>query len=134
MKRLFLSGAALIELSMTCVAQTPTSAKPTPKPAKDKTNSVARTSAPKADADIQKCIEDRLSSAKLKENGITVAVSGREATLTGTTTKASHKNSIAQYAKHCGATKVTNNISVQSMTKSTAKKPAAADSTTLRKP
>ena len=132
MKRLFLTGTALIGLSMASLAQTPTTAKPTPTPTKAKTTAVAKTSAPKTDADIQKCIEDKLGSTKLKDDGITVAVSGGDATLTGTTKIAGHKGNAAQFAKHCGATKVTNNITVQSTSKTM--KPAPGASTAPKKP
>jgi osmotically-inducible protein OsmY len=134
MKRLFLAGTALIGLSMASMAQIPTTAKPTPTPAKAKTTAVAKTSAPKTDADIQKCTEDKLGSTKLKDDGITVAVSGGDATLTGTTQIAGHKGNATKFAKHCGATKVTNNITVQSTPKSKTMKPAPGDSTTPKKP
>src|SRR5580765_7671682 len=85
--------AALFILSVAASAQTPAPAKPTPAPAMTKTTpkATAKTAAPKSDADIQKCTQDKLSSTKLKDDGITVAVSGGEATLTGTTKIGGHK-------------------------------------------
>lgn len=121
MKRLFLAGTALIALALTSMAQTPAPAKPTPSP-KAKP-AVAKTSAPKPDADIQKCIEGKLAGSKLKDDGLTVAVSGGTATFTGTTKIAGHKGNATQFAKACGATKVTNNITVESTPKTTTKKP-----------
>jgi len=119
MKRLLsLAGcnlAALLILSMAASAQTTPPAKPADSPmmTKTTTKSKAKASAPKTDADIQKCIEDKLSSSKLKDDGITVAVSGGDSTLTGATKVAGHKGNAAQFAKRCGAKKVTNNITVE---------------------
>ena len=68
--------------------------------------------APKSDADIQKCITDKLASAeKLKSQGFSATVSNGEATLTGTANNAGSKGAATKIAKSCGATKVTNNIS-----------------------
>lgn len=126
--------AALLVLSMAASAQTPPPAKSEPAPAMTKTTtkSKAKTSTPKTDADIQKCIEDKLSSSKLKDDGITVAVSSGDSTLTGVTKVAGHKNNAAQFAKRCGATKVTNNITVQSTPKVKAAK--TADDATTKTP
>ena len=125
----------MIVLSMASMAQTPTTAKPTPTPAKTKTTAAATTSSPKADADVQKCTQDKLASTKLKDDGITVAVSGGEATLAGTVKIAGHKGNATQFAKRCGATKVTNNITVQSTPKTKTPKPADAGATmTPKKP
>ena len=116
------------------MAQTPTVAKPTPNPATTKTTTTAKSSAPKSDADIQKCIQDKLASTKLKDDGISVAVSGGEATLTGTTKIAGHKGNATQFAKRCGATKVTNNITVQSTPKDKTMKPADKTTGPAKKP
>src|SRR5678815_553253 len=108
MKRLFLTGTALFVLTLTSMAQTPSPAKPTPTPKAKPAG--AKTSAPKTDADIQKCIESKLGSSKLKDDGLTVAVSGGNATFTGMTKIAGHKGNATQFAKACGAKQVTNNI------------------------
>jgi len=93
------------------VAQ-PQTAKPA-KPAK---------AAPKSDADIQSCIEQKLGAdAKLKDQGFTAAVSGGVATFTGSTKDGSSKGGVNGIAKGCGAKKVVNNISVEK-----APKPAKA--------
>ncbi len=64
---------------------------------------------PQSDAEIQKCVQDKLASApKLKTDKINVAVSGGEATLTGNV-KAG-KGAVTRIAQSCGAKKVVNNI------------------------
>lgn len=65
---------------------------------------------------------DKLASTKLKDDGTTVAVSGGTATLTGTVKIGGHKGNATQFAKRCGATTVTNNITVESAPKTKAKK------------
>src|SRR5262249_19598919 len=130
MKRLLsiacFNAAALIALSLAASAQTPAPAKPASDPAMSKTMSKSGAKAPaqKSDADVQKCTQDKLSASKLKDDGITVAVSGGDATLTGMTKIAGHKGNATQFAKRCGATKVTNNITVQAAPKVKAAKPA----------
>src|SRR5215468_9546392 len=116
MKRLlsivYCNVAALLVLSMAASAQTTPAAKPAPAPAMTKTTtkSKVKASTPKTDADIQKCIEDKLSGSKLKGNA-------------------------AQFAKRCGATKVTNNITVESTPKTKAAKTADGAATkTPKKP
>jgi hypothetical protein len=84
---------------------------------KTATKSNAKASAPKTDADIQKCIQEKFATAKLRDDGLSVAVSSGDATLTGATKIAGHKGNATQFAKRCGATKVANNISVQSAPK-----------------
>ena len=97
------------------------------KPAEKSTTKKAA-AAPKSDADIQKCIADKLAGAeKLKSQGFTAAVNNGEATLTGTANNAGSKGAATKIAKSCGATKVTNNISSPPVSKSTKpadKKPA----------
>ena len=141
MKRLlsivYCNVAALLVLSMAASAQTTPAAKPAPAPAMTKTTtkSKVKASTPKTDADIQKCIEDKLSGSKLKGDGITVAVSGGDSTLTGATKVAGHKGNATQFAKRCGATKVTNNITVESTPKTKAAKTADGAATkTPKKP
>jgi len=140
MKRLFsiacCNVAALVVLSLAAMAQTPTTAKTTPTPAKNKASAktAMKTAAPKADADIQKCTQDKFSSGKFKDDGITVAVSGGEATLAGTTKISGHKGNATQFAKRCGATKVTNNITVESTPKHKTAKATDKSTSQSKKP
>jgi osmotically-inducible protein OsmY len=67
-----------------------------------------------ADADVQKCITDKLANSKLKDDGITAKVNGGEAVLEGSVKVSAHKGNASQIAKNCGAQKVTNNITVPS--------------------
>ena len=64
------------------------------------------------EAEVQKCIEDKLKGGALKDDGITVKVSNGVATLEGKTSVPGHKGGATQIAKGCGAQKVTNNITV----------------------
>jgi osmotically-inducible protein OsmY len=74
--------------------------------------------APKTDADIQKCIADKLAkSEKLKPQGFSATVSNGEATLTGTAQNAGSKGAATGIAKSCGASKVTNNITAPPVSK-----------------
>jgi len=74
-------------------------------------SSKAEKSAPKGDADIQKCIMDKFAnSEKLKSQGFSASVSNSEATLTGNARNAGSKGAATKIAKSCGAQKVTNNI------------------------
>lgn len=120
------NAAALLVLAIAGSAQTPAPAKATAAPAMTKTatKSNAKASAPKTDADIQKCIQDKLATSKLKDDGFSVTVTGGDATLAGATKVAGHKGNASQFAKRCGATKVTNNIGVQSVPKVKPAKPA----------
>ena len=133
----FCNVAALLFLSMAASAQTTTPSKPSAAPAMTKTTtkSKAKASTQKTDPEIQKCIEDKISGSKLKDDGITVAVSGGDSTLTGATKVAGHKGNAAQFAKRCGATKVTNNITVESTPKVKAAKTGdGASAKTPKKP
>lgn len=68
---------------------------------------------PKGDAEIQKCISDKLAaSPSLKTQGISVAVSNGVATLTGKVKNAGSKGAATNLAKGCGATSVTNNLTI----------------------
>jgi osmotically-inducible protein OsmY len=67
--------------------------------------------APKADADVQKCINDKLATSKTITGGA-ATVASSEATLTGEAKNAGAKNGAAKTATGCGAKKVTNNITV----------------------
>ncbi len=78
----------------------------------------AKTAAPKTDADIQRCITDKLAnSEKLKSQGFGATVSNGEATLTGTAKNAGSKGAATVIAKSCGASKVTNNITAPAIPK-----------------
>lgn len=78
----------------------------------------AKTTAPKSDADIQKCITDKFAnSEKLKSQGFGATVSNGEATLTGTAKNAGSKGAATGIAKSCGASKVTNNITAPAIPK-----------------
>lgn len=129
MKKLPIVSGTLLAfalLSLAAAAQTPAPAKQTSTPAMTRkvAQGAAKTVAPKSDSDVQKCIQDKLAGSKLKEDNLSVAVSGGEATLTGATKIGGHKGNATQFAKRCGATKVTNNITVQSVAKSKPAKPA----------
>jgi osmotically-inducible protein OsmY len=84
----------------------------------------AATKAPKSDADVQKCINDKLATNKAITGG-TAAVASLEATLTGEAKNAGAKNGAAKTATGCGAKKVTNNITVAAAPAKGAAKPAA---------
>jgi osmotically-inducible protein OsmY len=75
---------------------------------------------PKSDSDIQKCIQDKLAKAKsLGTESITVTVANGEATLAGTVKKSGEKGGATNICKSCGATKITNNLTVEKMAKPT---------------
>lgn len=71
------------------------------------------------DAEVQKCIEGKVSGGALKNDGITSKVTNGEAVLEGKTGVSGHKGGATQIAKGCGAQKVTNNITVESKPKPT---------------
>ena len=118
-KTLSTIGALALFASVALAQATMTKTAPTPKPVK---TAAAKTMTPKADPEIQKCTEDKLAGSKLKADGLTVAVSGGVATLTGATKVAGHKGNATQFAKRCGATSVTNNITVEKAMKAVPKK------------
>ncbi len=66
----------------------------------------------KLDPEIQSCIEDKIKGGALKDDGISVKVSGGEAVLEGKSKVPGHKGGATRIAKGCGAQKVTNNIVV----------------------
>ena len=65
--------------------------------------------APKTDADVQKCISDKLAASKVITNGA-AAVSNGAATLTGEAKSAGAKGGATRSAKACGAKTVVNNM------------------------
>lgn len=106
MKRMFSVFCFVVALSSLALAQGGEMMKSEKKSAKK-----AEASAPKSDADVQKCIVDKLAkSEKLSTQGFSAAVSGGEATLTGNANNAGSKGAATRIAKSCGASKVTNNI------------------------
>ena len=80
--------------------------------------------AAKSDADVQKCINDKLATNKAITGG-SAAVASLEATLTGEAKNAGAKNGAGKTATGCGAKKVTNNITVAAPPAKGAAKPAA---------
>jgi len=72
--------------------------------------------APKSDADIQKCITDKFAASE-KTKGFSASVSGAAATLTGDAATAGTKGNATRMAKSCGATSVTNNITAPPVAK-----------------
>jgi osmotically-inducible protein OsmY len=82
--------------------------------------------APKSDAEIEKCITDKLAaSPKLKDQKITVSVSGGVATLTGEVNNGGSKGAATNICKSCGAKSTKNNITVKKAPKpEKPKKPA----------
>jgi osmotically-inducible protein OsmY len=79
-------------------------------PEKKKESKPAK-AAPKSDADVQKCITDKLATSKNLTGGA-ATVAGGEATLTGEAKNAGAKTSAGKTAQGCGAKKVTNSITV----------------------
>jgi BON domain len=84
----------------------------------EKKEKKAKAAAPTSDADIQKCISDKLAnSEKLKSQGFSATVSGGAATLTGTAANAGSKGAATRIAQSCGAKEVTNNITAPPVAK-----------------
>jgi hypothetical protein len=67
------------------------------------------TTAPKTDAEIQKCISDKFAASKTIKNGA-AAVTNGDATLTGEANSGGAKGGATRSAKACGAKTVTNNM------------------------
>lgn len=104
MKRMLTVFCFLVALSSLALAQGGEMMKSEKKTTK-------KAAAPTSDADIQKCITDKLAkSEKLSTQGLSATVSNGEATLTGTAKNAGSKGAATKMAKSCGASKVTNNI------------------------
>src|SRR5262249_60479153 len=81
------------------------------KKAEGKPKKAAAAKPAKSDADVQKCINDKLATNKGITGG-SATVASLEATLTGEAKNAGAKNGAGQTATGCGAKKVTNNITV----------------------
>ena len=107
-------------------------------PAKEKPAKPAKVaSAPKSDAEVAKCINDKFAASSAIKNG-KASVSGGVATLTGDVTSGGAKGGQTVAAKSCGATSVTNNITVAPKApkaeKAPAAKPAAPAAAPAKKP
>lgn len=113
MTKMFISLFVVVLLSISVWAQDAgqTSAK-AKKPA---------TVAPKNDAEVQTCINDKFKVSTSVKNGNAV-VSGGEATLTGEAASGGGKGGATRSARACGAKSVVNNIIVPPKPKA-AKKP-----------
>lgn len=102
MRNILLSIFVFVLLSCTVLAQDAgQAAAKTKKPA----------AAPKSDADIAKCINDKFKVSTSVKNG-SATVSGGAATLTGEAASGGAKGGATNSAKACGAKPVTNNIAV----------------------
>ena len=129
--RYLMSGVALLALLVCSIAAQDMQKKPADtkaaKPAK------AAAAAPKSDADIQKCIQDKVSTTpSMKDKPPSVSVSGGVATLTGEAKNGGTKGAATNIAKRCGAKSVTNNMTVAAAAK--AAKPAADKKPADKKP
>jgi len=121
MKRMFTVLSFVLAITAFAFAQ---GGEMTKKPADKSAAKKPTAAAPKSDAEIQKCINDKFAGAeKLKSQGFSATVSNGEATLTGAANNAGSKGAATKIAKSCGATKVTNNITSPPVSKP-AKKPA----------
>lgn len=67
--------------------------------------------APKSDAEVQTCINDKFKASTSVKNG-SATVSSGAATLTGEASSGGAKGGATRSAKACGAKTVTNNITV----------------------
>lgn len=108
MKRFLFSVLVVMVLALGVMAQTAT----TPATKKEKSAKPAKeASAPKSDAEVAKCINDKFAASGAIKNGKAL-VSGGVATLTGDVMSGGSKGGQTRAAKACGATSVTNNITV----------------------
>jgi osmotically-inducible protein OsmY len=121
MKRIIAAFCGLLLAAAIAFAQT---AQPAPggemmkKEKGEKKAKKVRAAAPTSDADIQKCITEKLAnSEKLKSQGFSVTVSEGVATLTGNAANAGSKGAASRIAKSCGAKSVTNNITAPPVAK-----------------
>src|SRR5262245_41278059 len=89
------------------------------KPAK----AAAAPKAPKTDADVQKCISDKLAASKTVTGGAATVANG-EATLTGEAKNGGAKGGATKQAKSCGAKTVVNNMTTPPPPAKTEKKKA----------
>jgi BON domain-containing protein len=95
----FVAVLALLLVASWCFAATlPTASSLQPKPK-------ATPTGPQSDADVQKCIQDKIATSDLKSQNVQVSVSNGEARLTGDISTPAHKNTAGQIARGCGAHK-----------------------------
>ena len=115
MKKCLFIILAVAVFALSAVAQDVATA-PAKKPAK-----VAKVAAaPKNDAEVAKCINDKFAASSAIKNG-KASVSGGVATLSGDVMSGGSKGGQTRAAKACGATSVTNNITVAPKAPSAAK-------------
>ena len=78
---------------------------------------------PKTDADIQKCIEEKLANAaSLKDKKPSVSVSGGVATITGEAKNGGAKGAATKIATSCGAKEVKNELTIAASDKKSSDK------------
>ena len=109
MRKTLLSLFVVVLLSFTVLAQDAGQATAKPKKA-------AVPAAPKSDADIAKCINDKFKASTSVKNG-NATVSGGAATLTGEASSGGAKGGATRSAQACGAKPVTNSMTVLSKPK-----------------
>lgn len=112
----------LVVMALSALAQNPAPAKTAEKVKAAKPARAA--AAPKSDADVQKCINDKFAASKSVKNG-SAAVNAGVAVLTGEASSGGAKGGATGSAKACGAKSVTNNMTVAAKPAKPAK-PAAA--------
>lgn len=108
MRRFLMSILVVVVFALSAMAQTATA--PAAKPAKP-AKPAKEAAAPKSDAEVAKCINDKFAASSAIKNG-KASVSGGVATLTGDVMSGGSKGGQTRAAKACGATSVTNNITV----------------------
>ena len=118
MKKFLFSVLVVAVFALSAMAQGATAPAKVAKPAKPAKTAAA----PKSDADIAKCTNDKFATSTSVKNG-KAAVSSGVATLTGEAANGGGKGGANRSAKACGATSVVNNITVAAKVK--AAKPAA---------
>ena len=130
MKRFLFSVLVVVVFALSSMAQTATApAMKTEKPAK----AAKVASAPKSDAEVAKCINDKFATSSAIKNG-KASVSGGVATLTGDVMSGGSKGGQTRAAKACGATSVTNNITVAPKAPSAAKAAPVEKTAAPKKP
>ena len=105
MRKILFSILVVAVTSFVALAQGATA----PAPAKAKVAKPA--AAPKSDADIAKCINDKFKISTSVKNG-NATVNGGAATLTGEASSGGAKGGATGSAKACGAKPITNNMTV----------------------
>lgn len=125
MKKFLFSVLVVAVFALSAMAQGATA------PAKEKPAKPAKAAtAGKSDAEIAKCINDKFAASSAIKNG-KASVSGGVATLTGDVNSGGAKGGQTVASKSCGATSVTNNITVAPKAPKAAK---AAPAAPVKKP